>query len=65
MDLDGTVHFTTTLFALIREVSEEHLLKGIVARENQPIGFGRHGPLHTTLFALIREVSGEHLLKGQ
>ena len=43
IDEDGTVHFTTTLFALIREV----------IRMNQPIDEDGTVHLSTTLFALI------------
>ncbi len=58
------MHFTTTLFALIREVSRGHLFKGTVAQENQPID--EDGTVHfiTTLFALIREVSRGACIKG-
>ncbi len=66
MDVDGMVHFTTTLFALICEVSGEHLIKGRDSSTRDQF-IDKDDTVHftTTLFALIREVSRGHLMLGQ
>ncbi len=53
IDEDGTVHFTTTLFALIREVSRGHLMLGQQHERTSPLGMDGTVNFTNTLFALM------------